>query len=173
MAKPLWSSIDDREMEMSYKFDCVISSVSLNELWAGNCTRGNISRFRKRLKKEWDRYTHTRMHTNTPCHIKIRVVLTFSCVVLMRVQYSRLLQGSDAGVDQLQSCGQLILYVLLAISWTGNRKQREHVSLGHSRDTTSIKGCFNVTQIWWCPCLWYLVVFLGNMHNKILYSDYQ
>lgn len=121
MAKPLWSSIDDREMEMSYKFDCVISSVSLNELWAGNCTRGNISRFRKRLKKEWDRYTHTRMHTNTPCHIKIRVVLTFSCVVLMRVQYSRLLQGSDAGVDQLQSCGQLILYVLLAISWTGNR----------------------------------------------------
>jgi hypothetical protein len=63
------------------------------------------------------------LHTNTPCHIKIRAVLTFSCVVLMRVQYSRLLQGSDAGVDQLQSCGQLILYVLLAISWTGNRKQ--------------------------------------------------
>lgn len=44
--------------------------------------------------------------------------LTFSTV-----EYSRLLQGADAGVHQLQAGGQLVLDVLLSVRW-GEKKAK-------------------------------------------------
>lgn len=43
------------------------------------------------------------------------IALTVSCWSVLRVQDAWFLKWSDAGVHQLQACGQLLLYVLLSI----------------------------------------------------------
>lgn len=50
--------------------------------------------------------------------------LTFSTV-----EYSRLLQGADAGVHQLQAGGQLVLDVLLSVRWGEKKRQNRFFKL--------------------------------------------
>lgn len=48
-------------------------------------------------------------------HYREETPLTFTCCKLLGIQYARFLQGSDAGVHQLQASGELVFYVLLSV----------------------------------------------------------
>lgn len=64
-----------------------------------------------------------------PPRVALEINLTVSYGGVLRVQDARFLQGSDAGVDQLQACRQFLLDVLLAVYVHTGKRRVTHESV--------------------------------------------
>lgn len=71
-------------------------------------------------------------------------ILTFTCCKILGIQNTRFLQGSDAGVHQLQASGELFFYVLLSVYGERHRTREGNyigsgLGSGHQRNAKADK----------------------------------